>query len=316
MHGIADLYATSGLVAALGISKRHIVIEKIGREISLAKTREYLPGYSVSRKHRLTRDLIPVTFDTEGPMRLGSDDNPIFTYDPFKYFLFRGFFRRKGQRLMSTLGSLKGRKIISASCTGADEALCVINAFKKLEFKPWPFLVLALRRSEDLRTRVSGIRIHYRRFATESLSKIEAADAVILGTMGEFLDWVAVSDLAVIGHDRNIFEPTFCGVPVLYFKRPLKMSAREKRLAASFNLFWRKNRTAKRLLDQNGAAKPIRLKSLDLQMKKILHHPGPMIRGSRRALSSLYKNVLPKARAKAAFILSRSLDLKKLSGSL
>lgn len=316
VHGVADLYAANGLVTALGISKRDVVIEKVGHEISSGKIRECLPGFSIAKKIRLTRDLLPITFDTEGPMRLGSDDNPIFTYDPFKYFLFKRSFHRKQRRLKSSLGLLKGRKIISVSCTGADEARCVIEAFKKLEAKPRPLLVLALRKPEGFRIRIPGIRTHRRKSAGEFLPKLGAFDMAVLGTMGEFLDWVAVSDLAVIGHDRNIFEPAFCGVPVLYFKRPLKMNPQEESLAASFNLFWRKNRTALWLLNHCGAAKPIRPGSLDLQMNEILRNPASMIRGSRRAVRRLYIEVLPKARAKAASILARSLDLKKPFESL
>ncbi len=300
VHSMADLYAVGGWVAALGIPRKQVLLKKIGREIDLKKAREVLPGFFFTGCPRPPKNTVLVKFDTEGPARLDEDGSLIATYDPFKYFFPRRRLQKNKSRIRLAMQLAKPRKVIIVSCTTADEVQFVIRACKKLQGQPRPLLIFAMRRPDPLlakrASKREGLRVLDRRSRREPLLDFGAFDVVMLNTMGELFDLMPAADLAIVGHDRNIFEPAFLGVPALYFKRPLKMSRKDAQLARWFKLYWRKNRTAKMLLDRYGGAAPIRMKSLCRQIDHVLRKPASMIRGTGCAVQMLYREILPAAR--------------------
>ncbi len=307
VHGMADLYAAGGLVAALGIPRKRVLLKKIGREIDLKKVRKVLAGFSFTRCSRPPRNAVLVKFDTEGPARLNEDGSVIATYDPFKYFLPRRRIKKNKSRIRLAMKLAKTRKVIAVSCTTADEVQFVIRACKKLQRQPRPLLIFAMRRPDPLLAkRISkqeGLRVLDRRSHREPLSGFGKSDVVILNTMGELFDLMPVSDLAIVGHDRNIFEPAFLGVPVLYFAQPLNMHPQDKQLARWFKLFWRKNRTAKFFLDRFGGAAAVKKAFFHRQIESILLHPRSMSRGARRAVHAVYREILPVAACRTGLVM-------------
>jgi 3-deoxy-D-manno-octulosonic-acid transferase len=102
---------------------------------------------------------------------------------------------------------------------------------------------------------------------------------VVVNTQGELLPFMAAADMAIVGFDRNLFEPASQGLPVLYFGGPC-----------------RSNKTAMRLLTETGGAREIAPGRFLHQIEDILADPSSMIAGAEVAIRRFKQEVIPSVR--------------------
>lgn len=305
---IADLYAARGLITALRIRPGRSVIA-FDQEADEAMTRRIFPGYTLERGWRSRPDRLRIRFDTYGrPGFRGGE--LVFDYAPYKYFFKRSGSWESGGSLRRAMRVEHGRKIIVCSASTRDEVKEILKAYGRLAIVPRPLLVLGLRQPDPFLKGVllrMGVRAAWRMRRDQGLSLLGRTEVVVLNTAGELSGFLGASDLALMGHDRNLFEPAVLGVPILYFNGPLKISPKMKKLMKLFGLAWRNNRMAKRLLDAAGGARRIRPAFFAGQITQALDHPEEMVRGAREAVRKLNEEVLPEARRRGAFLLAEAL---------
>lgn len=309
IESVADLNSVHGFIRVLGIPRGRVVI---WRSPALARgfVKKTLNVCAFTTRRPPRKNWFQVTFDTEGPTRLAWDGHLVVNYDPFKYVVRAHVSKKSRRRLRARMKILGDRKVIFVSCTGRDEAEAVIEACKGLNLPRRPLIILGFRKPDASVARClvrRGFRVNDRRSARQSLSYFGGVDVVVLNTMGELFTLMRAADLAIIGHDRNIFEPAFLDVPILYFGNPLSLNKSERKLALLFRLFWRKNRTAKKLLDRFKGAAQIRKPDLSRQIERVLHNPEPMIRGTLRAVRAFRREVIPARRLSTARVLAAGL---------
>ncbi len=310
---VAELNAVRGFMGVLGIRRQHAVVS-YGLEAPEKLTKAMFKGCLLTKSRTLSPNWFSVKFDTEGKTRL-AERGLIVNYDPYKYYHPTRVSSKERVRLRRAMRIKKDRKVIVVSCSTRDEVEVVLKAYKRLGSLDNPLLIVGLRRLDlSLPGFLSrrGFRTHDRRSLKQALSCCGGSDIVVLNTMGELFNFLKVADLAIVGHDRNIFEPALLDVPILYFSRPLSMNERERELARWFNLFWRKNRTAKKMLDKFGGAARIRRPAFHRQIDHALRYPGPMIRGARRAVRVFRDQIIPASGSGAASALTEGIAKRRI----
>lgn len=309
-EAVADLNTIKGLIRILGLDRRFVVI-RFGEEVNRSMAQNAFPGFRFVEKflsHHLR-----IGFNTEGPGRLGGDRRVIFNYTPHKFFSLSlaSYSTKKRAAVRAAMRVGRGRKIMCVSCTGREEVLFVLRAVQGLRFSEKPILIFGLRRPDRglaAELRDKGFKALDRHLKGRNLAGFSRADAVILNTTGEFFEFLRAADLAVIGHDRNLFEPAYLRVPILYFGAPLGMTRKEEEMAGIFGLIWRKNRLAKKFLDRNGGAKRIYPAKFSRQIEETLQNPAPFVRGGRKAIREFEEEMIPAARKRASWVLAKALQ--------
>ncbi len=307
-ESIADINAVKGLIRVLGLGRSSIVI-RFGDEITESMAKKAFPGFRVTGKK--IKACLQTGFNTEGRDRLSGTGGVIFNYVPYKFFALSpsAYSSKKRNALREILKTGK-RKVICVSCTNRNEVWTVLQAVRQIPFSKKPLLIFALRRPDRklaLLLKSKGIRAIDRHSIHQSLREFPRAEAVVLNTTGEFFEFLRAADLAVIGHDRNLFEPAYLRVPILYFGTPLGMTRKEEAMAGIFGLIWRKNRLAKKFLDRNGGAKRIDPAKFSRQIEETLESPAPFVLGGRKAIREFEAEMIPAARNRAVKILRKAL---------
>ncbi len=315
-ESVADLNAIKGFIRALRVQRKHILIS-YGSEITRRIAHRNFKGYHLKNNHKRSADLFPIRFDTEGSPRL-SGHGITLNYDPYKYcFLEQASLRTGKAHARKMMGIKKNRKIIIVSCSSRSEVYSVLEECQKLDLVENPLLIFGLRRPDlslAANLRRKGFRVHDRRQTKSPLSYFDKSDAVILNTTGEFFELMKAADLAIVGHDRNIFEPALLGIPILYFAQPINMRKNEEGLAKLFKLFWRKNRTVKILLEKCGGAIQIKRAFFARQITNALHDPAPMVSGICRAVWIFHRRIVPAANLRTASIVATGITGFKPAG--
>ena len=308
VESIADINTVRGFLEVLGIQREHVVIS-YSSEVTGTMTKAAFRGCAVIKGRVIGSNYFPIAFDTEGGFRL-SEKRLIVNYVPFKYCHSVRVSSKERACLRKAMRIKNDRKIIVVSCSTREEANVVLKACEGLTFFQKPLIILGLRKPDISFVRFLkrvGLRAHDRRDPKKSLVRFGNSDVVVLNTVGELFDFLKAANLAIVGHDRNLFEPALLGVPILYFGRPLSMNKTERKLARLFKLYWRKNRMAKRLLDEFGGATPIRRATFSRQIDSVLRNPESMIRGTRKAVRAFRHRVLPASRLRAASVLAEGI---------
>jgi hypothetical protein len=187
---------------------------------------------------------------------------------------------RRGRREALGLGS-RPLVVVCSPLTGEVEV--VADALVRLRHRgdQLPLTVLGMREPEhrlagDLRRR--GLRAEARDWAEAPWDDAGGRDVVVLNTIGELLGLLAAADLAIVGMDRNLFEPASQGLPILYFDGP-----------------WTNNQTELRLLVAHGAARAVEPYRLEAQIAEALARRGATLAALERARQALERKVLPSA---------------------
>lgn len=143
--------------------------------------------------------------------------------------------------------------------------------YANLSYPERPLLIIGFRqrRNENelkLLGSLSGQSIAVRSDATAPLPDVGSNNVLILNTSGELLKMYALANLAIVGHDRNIFEPASQKAAVLYFKGS-----------------WTNNREAMNALAPTGAAEVFTKESLE----RLLNMPADTIEMGEKGSSAV-----------------------------
>lgn len=307
----SDFKAAMGLIRMLGIDHRYVVFEnnhkfgKVGsQEINPVSTSAAFPFYSP--------DWLTVRFyDNELPGF--RRDELVLNREPYKTFFHESFSSGEKSVLRQAMRAENRKIIVCCSPTG-EEVTVILKAYQKLRLPEKPLLILGLselNRSLKGSLVKRGFKVTNRTRCTQNLLSFGSSDIVILSTMGELFKFLKAADLAIVGHDRNLFEPAVLGVPILYFKEPLKMTEKERWIVASFGLIWRKNKVAKKLLDETGGAVSINPTLLHEQMVEALRNPYVLRQGAQAAVQRFNREIIPQARRYGSGLLAAGIRAKR-----
>ncbi len=310
-HGqcISELNAIKGLVEILDIRSDHFKICS-GAQINKRLISKFFPETSTKKPlhSRTKRFNIKFNFNIQDQL---NNESLILNHEPYKYFSAPRPAKHEKTRTRKLMNIPPARKVIVFSSTYSNEIKMVIEAYQQLKLQKKPFLVVALREPDSLLTAQlikKGLNAIDRSNAAESLSELSAYDVVVLNTAGELTHFYKIADLAIIGHDRNLFEPAQACVPILYFKGPLNPNQTELRMLKLFKLAWRKNKLARQMLDKTGGAAAIATTKLRRQIEKVLIRPEKMIRGTQDAVRKLRKETIPYYKKRVSALLISGLS--------
>lgn len=288
-HEIASLNAAGGLAGLLKLGPGKAVI-RYGGQVSEPLARERFPGYALSAQFSPRPRGLYVRFSDEVEARLEAGEW-VAPRNPYQCALLRRVPDLERRRLREAMRLAEGRKVVVLASPDEMEARLVLQAYRELEPFRRPLLILGLRQPYEGLMKRNLIRRGFRAVDRDApdgaLSAFGQAEIVVLNTAGEILKLLAAADLAIVGHDRNIFEPASQGVPVLYFSGT-----------------WLNNTTAKRLLDESGGAAAVDLSRLAEQMAQILDRPQTMIEGTQRAVQAFNQEVVPAAKLVGSIIMA------------
>ena len=150
------------------------------------------------------------------------------------------------------IGSRKVIVIGSPSDAEFNEFIQSYNAlYGELPYAERPLLIIDFRqrRNENelkLLGSLSGQSIAVRTDDNAPLPDVRSNNVLILNTSGELLRMYALADVAIVGNDRNIFEPASQKTAVLYFDGS-----------------WHNNKDAKEALAETGTAQIFSKEHLD-----------------------------------------------------
>lgn len=313
IEAFADLKATKGLIHILGIDPKHAII-RYNDQVDRKLVKEILPGFSLTTRPEVLPQWFVIKFDDSSPLSL-QGDKLVVNPDPYKYFFPTSVSRKERTFLRKVMGVENGRKIIALSSPKPEEIRQVIKAYKKIQLLQKPLLIIGLREPHRYLKEAlveKGFKVCSRNRLDHPISSWGQKDIVVLNTMGELFHFLKAADLAIVGYDRNLFEPTVLKIPILYFSEPLKMSPKAERLMKLFGLVWKRNSTIKNLLKETRGALPIDPGRLHRQMESVLFNPSPIIRGTKECIRRLYWEVLPEARRKIFTLVTLGV-LKRVS---
>ncbi|MBF0504481.1 MAG: hypothetical protein HQL14_05185 [Candidatus Omnitrophica bacterium] len=321
IHEIAAVNAAWGLIRALGLNKDRVVI-LYDKEIDLVKARKFFPNFRIQAFEEYSeKGAISVEFHDLGDIVMESPKNPLsvsLPYTPFKFNLPVRASQEDVQGIRESLGITPDRKVI---VLGSPEEREEFPAFMKVYNSLYgkiqtqevmrrtrpeerPLLIIGFRQKRDAKTlkndlpilsNLSGQSIVVRSDDNMpwSDSKVEGSNVLILNTDGELLKMYGLGNVAVIGSDRNIFEPASQQTPVLYFEGD-----------------WKFNQEVKDALVQIGAAQVFSRKILE----RLMNAPderAEMVKKGAMAVEKYRRNVRVKAEEFAIQIVGSRPELRE-----
>jgi len=143
--------------------------------------------------------------------------------------------------------------------------------YASLPFAKRPLLIVGFRQRRDvgelkLLGSLSGQSIAVRSDANAPLPNVAGNNVLILNTSGELLKMYSLADVAIVGNDRNIFEPASQRTAILYFEGS-----------------WQNNSEAKNALVEAGAAKEFNRDNLE----SLMDNPEESMQSAERGLEAV-----------------------------
>ncbi len=284
---VSSLNTTMGLIKLLHISAQNVIIG-YSTEVTQSLAEERFPPiqYQVKPYFPLKNS------SSQGHLIFVEYTEHVFTKprtlglspDPFKYSL-PSFASEESRSSLRNSMAIENRKIIVVTSPQPSEAQIFQEAYRKifgdLPTAERPLVILAPRYPNPTLVSLlesNGFKAQNRDTEEEPLSLLGEQDFVVLNTYGELLKFFTVADLAIVGHDRNLFEPASQRVPILYFGG-----------------HWSNNQTAKRVLDESGGAMEINPRYLDKQILTILEEPEDIKAGLQSAVKRFEQQIFPSA---------------------
>ncbi|MDE2028126.1 MAG: hypothetical protein KGJ11_06265, partial [Candidatus Omnitrophica bacterium] len=254
VYEMAAVNATRGLIQAMGLDKQKIII-LYSDEIDARQAAKLFPGYEIRAFKGFYRpDVIHLDFhDFEGitVTRAGEGVFVDLPYVPFKFNLPAKISARMGE-LKEELGTASRKVIVIGSPSDEEfgEFMDTYNTlYGNLPYSQRPLLIIGFRQRRDqgelkLLGSLSGQSIVVRSDDAAPMPRLADHNVLILNTNGELREMYGLADVAVIGDDRNIFEPASQGAAVLYFEGD-----------------WTYNKEGKEALSNGGAAEVFNFKN-------------------------------------------------------
>ena len=275
VYEVASVNAARGLIKALGIDKDRVII-LYDKEIDAEQAERFFPGYSIRGYSGFAdKGIIRIEFHDYGYVKVSFSGGPFsasLPYTPFKFNLPEPVLEEEASKAKKSL-SIGSRKIIaigSPSDTEFNEFVKSYNAlYGSLSYENRPLLIIGFRQRRDekdlrLLGSLSGHSIAVRSDERALLPDVKNNNVLILNTSGELLRMYALADIAIVGNDRNIFEPASQKTAVLYFDGSWQnnRSAKEALVeAGSTQVFSKEN--MKRLLSSSNEAEKMGEKGLE-----------------------------------------------------
>jgi len=284
---VSALKASRNIINAFNISPHRVLATEAyshGR-VDLEVAQKYLPLSAYRRDWRYwVRSeggrIVFVQFTDK--LGLGQDpDGVSLPYSPFKYLPIEKASTKTVNELRKKM-NLTDRKILIAASPNAEEQSFILEIYRKMDPEERPILVLASRGdvffglTEQLEN--AGIDYLIRDHREEKWDEIGKHDVVIVTTQGELIDFIKVSDVAIVGSDRDTFEPATQELPILYFD------------GISSNNWFMTN-----LLTERDAAFKISSNPDEFreQIESMLQNPDAYTMKTRDAVSDFEENILP-----------------------
>ncbi|MBU4312133.1 MAG: hypothetical protein KJ706_05400, partial [Candidatus Omnitrophica bacterium] len=231
VHEIASVNAARGLIKALG--KDNVII-LYDREIDSEQAERFFPGYNIRAYSGFSeKNSIKIEFCDYGNMRIQSSNINTNTsiyvslpYTPFKFNLPERVSEEELNKMKESL-NITSRKVIvigSPSDREFDDFMQSYNSlYANLPHGKRPLIISGFRKRRneselEFLGSLSGQSIVVRSDDNAPLPDIENNNVLILNTSGELLRMYALADVAIVGNDRNIFEPASQEAAVLYFE--------------------------------------------------------------------------------------------------
>ncbi len=307
-EAVADLNAAGALIELLRINPDRVLVGYAG-EVDRALARGRFPGHELRAGVTAPPGCLRIRFDFGTPSRMEAK-GLLVSVDLLKGCLPDRADPMARRRLRKEMGLGTARRLLIFSGFFPDEVEPVLQAYGNLKTQSRPLLILGLRRPErtlgGLLAR-RGWRVIQRDRINGGFSSFSEGEIVVLNTRGELAHLFPAADLAILGHDRNLFEPAFQGLPILYFPAPRQEDPLAQRIVDSFDLAWRNNRLPKLLLDRFGGARPIQPRRFSQQIQAILDHPAPMREATQKAVAEFKEKVIPPLRDSLSRIVEEAI---------
>ncbi len=226
VHEVASIKAAKGLIKLLSLNRDSVVIV-YAEEVSERLTREEFPGYSIEK--------FKVGDIRNSIIMFGDRIKPIFDYSnqcviPYTFVKYRAsnvFTKEEKDQAYKQLSIGKRQIIVFGSPNDNEEIESVVAAYNSLygekDTRNRPLLIIAPRYKQKpifWQRLLSGYqhKIKFRNNSTLPFADMERENVLILNTKGELSKIYGISDVSIVGRDRNIVEPAIQSKPVFYFE--------------------------------------------------------------------------------------------------
>ena len=305
VHEIASVNAARGLIKALGLDKDNVII-LYEREINSEQAGRFFPGYNIKAYSEFNeKNSIDIWFQDYGNIIINFSNiaflSATLSYAPFKFNLPKKLSGEEISNMRASLG-IGTRKVIvigSPSDIEFNEFMRSYNLlYGALPHGKRPLIISGFRQRRNesdlkLLSSLSGQSIAVRSDDKTPLPDVKNNNVLILNTSGELLRMYALADVAIIGDDRNIFEPASQEAAVLYFDWG----------------GWRNNKVAKEKLVETGAAEIFSKENLE-RLLGSHHELEEMAKKGLGAVEAYKKEVLSKAEEFALQIIGARAQLR------
>ena len=277
VYEVASLNAARGLIKALGLDKGNVII-LYDKEIDSGQAEKFFPEYDIRAFSELASiGAISIEFHDYGNMTINTSGGSVaasLPYVPFKFNLPERASEGELSKMREALGIGTRKVIVIGSPSDAEfnELIQSYNAlYGNLPFAQRPLLIIGFRQrrnENELRFlgSLSGQSIAVRSDANAALPNVVSNNVLVLNTAGELIKMYALADVAIVGNDRNIFEPASQRAAVLYFEGS-----------------WQNNRDAQEALLETGAAQVFNKENLE----RLINAPDDARKMAERGLKAV-----------------------------
>ncbi len=324
VYEAASMNAIRGFLNAANIDARKAVL-LADREVSIKMLKDNFPDFRVREfirgKLNPANEIVAAFHDGERVISILP--SMFIPYDPYKYALPQKISAEERKILREKMEVLPNRKIIILSSPKNEELKKTIKAYSEYPENERPLLIVGMRNTKAtlvndiLKGDMGKIELGRNKIRVRSEKDMLPggsfngtaeevpmgdADIVILNTQGELRSFFAVADLAIVGENRNLFEPMSQEVPTLFFDGN-----------------WTNNRSAINILGAFNAVQVVNERDFFNQINSTLNHSEQIQENIRQAVDD-FKNVefpLMKIAAKATILLAlRETDDSMLTSTV
>ena len=286
---VAGLNSTMGLVKLWRLSIQNYEIGLRNKMCEYANVaRERFPVQTITTNLKSTPGRVVVRY-------LSEVDTPIsrFPHAPFKSIFPSEINNAAKERLRKDL-KLGTRKLIVVCSPLSSEVEIIMSALRGIARDSMPLVIVGMR-DRDLRLEQifsSEFDTIIRNNGEESLRHLAEHQLVVLNTNGELIKFLSIGDLAIVGMDRNVFEPASQRIPILYFDGP-----------------WYNNRLQIKLLSKFKGATKIVPRNLRGQITYLLSNPKSSITGINKSIEKFQRSTVPAASLISSLALTRLVNI-------
>jgi hypothetical protein len=294
--GLARLYAIVGLIKTFNLKPEDLKIFVRDNNIDVAK--KLIPNVNISAPNNGQKKSRPHIEFYSGFKPNQQSIRVTLPLDPVKY-LIQAMIPDIQRSSMSLWLKLRfkipqDRQVLVVASPNPKEIKAVLSAFSNLPEAKRPLVIIGIRDPRIIIKNADYPGINFiNRDDLNEQQDFSNTEVVLLRTQGELADFMHLSSVSIVGHDRNMFEAVHS--PILYFEG-----------------HWLRNLTAKTLLTNHGAAERINEESLHKQLEERLDHSNEALvtqqkQGSKYALMTLHDEIVPAVSLYSSLLIAKSI---------